>query len=420
MSEKNKIKVSVVMPIFNMENYVETAIESWLKQSLHQKELICIDDCSTDTSLSILKEYERRYSNVHVFSMESNQGAGRIRKKAMEFVEGQYVSFLDADDKYLNTNALEILYNTAIEGECDISGGLLKIFNENKIIEYPRFRDMFLGEDYLYRDLKYQDFLDDYLFQGFLFNVDFLKRNKIEFPPLRRYQDPPFLVKSLFYANRIRVVNIEVYGYRYEYKNVKYTSESVMDLLNGLLLNMEFADVHNLDGLFKKTIDRLNIDYLEILQQGLRFHNYNFIERLLYAHRLAEKRGYKIEILEYLFYLERKSSRIAEYKIVQKLRGNFSEKNRIILYGAGDVGQSIFSSITIDHICNVVLWVDHFKAGKFQNGRILYDINDINTISEDYDYILIGINKMEISKQVKSDLILYGVTEEKIIEWVNL
>lgn len=407
------------MPIYNMEKYVETAIESWLEQTIDDKELICVDDCSTDRSLDILKRYEKKYANISVHTMESNQGVGCVRRKAMSLVQGEYVGFLDADDKYLNPNALQMLYDAAVESDSDVSGGLLSNYTEHEVKEYPRFRCLFdSGVPWI--DLKYEDFQDDYFFQGFIYRTSFLKENKIEFPPFLRNEDPPFLVRALYFSNNIRIVNVEFYGHREGHKKVDYTTESIMDLFEGFLMNMKFADEFRLMRLFNKTVKRLNVDYLYVLYQGLLSGNRHFLGKLVEADQMVMKYGLQIGILEYVFYLTKESDKFNVFQAMLKLREPLSKCKKLILYGAGNIGKIIFSAIMADDLCEIVMWIDHYKSGNRLNGRMLYDITDIKKLGRDYDRILIGIDHVSISQQVKEELKSQGISEDIIIEWVNL
>lgn len=90
-------KVSVIMPVYNCENFLKDSIESILNQTLSDLELICVDDGSSDNSLKILKDYERRDSRVKVFALD-HRGGGDARNFALNHICGEYLYFMDADD----------------------------------------------------------------------------------------------------------------------------------------------------------------------------------------------------------------------------------------------------------------------------------------------------------------------------------
>lgn len=105
-------KVSVIIPVYNAEKYLGQCLDSICAQSLKEIEILCVDDGSSDTSLEILKEYESRDSRIKVLSQE-NGGAGAARNYGLRAANGEYLSFLDADD-FFEPDMLESAY---LEGE---------------------------------------------------------------------------------------------------------------------------------------------------------------------------------------------------------------------------------------------------------------------------------------------------------------
>ena len=128
--ENAKIKVSVVMPVFNAGEYLSHAAHGVLGQSLEEIELICIDDGSTDDSVQVMKEMQRRDSRVRIITGK-NEGPSAARNKGLLEATGEYVIFLDADDFY-EKDLLQKLYNTAVEHSLDIAVTKFDIYNEDK------------------------------------------------------------------------------------------------------------------------------------------------------------------------------------------------------------------------------------------------------------------------------------------------
>ena len=98
MALYNNRTVSVIIPVYNVAKYIAHTIESVLKQSYKDVEIILVDDCSTDNSAEIIKKYTSFHSNVVSLQLESNQGAAVARNKALSTAKGRYVAFLDGDD----------------------------------------------------------------------------------------------------------------------------------------------------------------------------------------------------------------------------------------------------------------------------------------------------------------------------------
>ena len=98
-------KVSVIIPVYNVENYLHECLDSVLNQTLKEIEIICIDDGSTDNSLNILKEYAKKDSRIFL-SSRKNKGVGYTRNECIQNAHGEFIAFLDPDDYYPNNKIL--------------------------------------------------------------------------------------------------------------------------------------------------------------------------------------------------------------------------------------------------------------------------------------------------------------------------
>lgn len=115
-------KVSVIVPVYNVEKYIGRCIESIQEQTLTDWELILVDDCSPDNSIDIIQEYANKDSRIIVKRHEVNLGPMTARRWGDELACGDYITYCDGDD-ILPTDALESLYNTAIITEADMVSG---------------------------------------------------------------------------------------------------------------------------------------------------------------------------------------------------------------------------------------------------------------------------------------------------------
>ena len=116
------VSVSIIMPVYNDESVIEQALLSVVNQTLSDMELICINDGSTDNTLDILNDYSEKYDFIKVFTQE-NQGSGKARNYGMDLAEGEYIGYLDADDYFIDNDALERLYNTAVSNDANMATG---------------------------------------------------------------------------------------------------------------------------------------------------------------------------------------------------------------------------------------------------------------------------------------------------------
>ena len=130
-----KIKFSIMAPVYNVEKYLDACVESVLNQTYHNYELILIDDGSTDSSGKKCDEYAAKYPQIKVFH-KPNGGLMSARRYALEHIEGDWCIFLDSDDA-LEKGALETIYNYIFEYDCDcVIYRAKKVFDEKIIYTY--------------------------------------------------------------------------------------------------------------------------------------------------------------------------------------------------------------------------------------------------------------------------------------------
>ena len=130
--------ISVIMPVYNVESYLSNSLTSILEQTVQDITLICINDGSTDSSLSILEEYARRDARIVILNQE-NKGASAARNKGLDHVHTPYVTFIDADD-IVHPQYLEILLDAITEYDVDFVWCKDKKFYKDSEIEHERTR----------------------------------------------------------------------------------------------------------------------------------------------------------------------------------------------------------------------------------------------------------------------------------------
>ena len=112
------VKVSVIIPVYNVEPYLKQCMDSVVGQTLKDIEIICVDDGSTDNSLDILREYAAEDSRIQIIE-QKNAGAGAARNNGMRYATGKYLSFLDSDD-FFEPRMLEKAYDLAEKDQADL------------------------------------------------------------------------------------------------------------------------------------------------------------------------------------------------------------------------------------------------------------------------------------------------------------
>lgn len=129
--ENKNILISVIIPIYNAELYLQKCLDSVVNQTLKDIEVICVDDGSTDNSVDIIKKYMMSDSRIKLFQ-QSNKGAGAARNYGLKYAIGKYVHFLDSDD-WLDLSAYEKTHNVIEETKSDICIFLYTRYDNKKI-----------------------------------------------------------------------------------------------------------------------------------------------------------------------------------------------------------------------------------------------------------------------------------------------
>lgn len=256
------VKVSVIVPVYNMEKYMGVCLDSIISQTLKSIEVVCINDGSSDSSLDILNQYHEKDERVKVFN-QVNMGVSYARNRGLKNAEGEFVCFMDPDDFYPENNVLENLYNKAIENNALICGGSFSRYDNGKIItefegDYKKYT--FTKEGMV----DYRDYQFDFGYHRFLYNRKFLIDNDINFPPYRRCQDPPFFVKAMITAGKFYAVPQVVYRYRkgIQAKPASWPTQKFYDMLHGYLDDLVMAKDNKLELLHTLTVKRIEDDYV--------------------------------------------------------------------------------------------------------------------------------------------------------------
>ena len=216
MSGNSEPLVSIVIPIYNAEQYLEESIRSVLDQSYGNLQIICVDDGSTDNSLKIAEKLKNDDSRIVLISKE-NEGAGVARNKGMEVAQGKYVYFFDADD-YLRKNAIKTLVKTAEKHSADIVLFGYYKFNDNKktkVAYSPKVLRVPLNK------VITPESISDRLYQADhgmpwnkFYNLDFVKKTGVEFQALKNTNDEFFSRITTVEADGIVFINKVLAGYR--------------------------------------------------------------------------------------------------------------------------------------------------------------------------------------------------------------
>lgn len=332
------IMVSVIIPVYNAEEYLKECLDSVLNQTMKNQELICIDDGSTDNSLLILQDYHKIDSRVQVL-MQENQGSGSARNRGLKAARGKYIAFLDADDFWYDEFALEVIINTAEKMSCNVLGSFWGYYKNGQYERSNLHREYFeRGETG--RWIEFKDEQNCFNYGSYLFKRKFLIDNHIFFPPYIRFQDPPFLVKALTKACSYYVIPTDWYCYRTVYKRALSTTRKTVDFVKGVLDVCEVAEKNQFWEISKDMISRINVASPYIINAIMR-GNTELLVLLDKVNQYVTDKCVKLEPV--LFVKDSIYNRCQ--MIVDEFWCRAKIMDRLIIYGAGFYGNLLLKQL---------------------------------------------------------------------------
>lgn len=253
---KTMTKVSIIVPVYNVEQYLKRCLDSIVNQTFEDYEIICVNDCSPDNSQSILEEYASEYPGlIKVVVNNKNLGLGKTREHGLSVAEGQYVMFIDSDD-YIKKDYIETYYKAMCKKDVDIIiGGYTRDIDGNFTVHNVADSEWSLVT-YPIACAK-------------LYKKSFLLDNKIVFPEIRCGEDIYFSM-SLFYHNAT-FYTINYAGYYYYFNRKSITGS----------MNYEKNHEEFVKTIFSEFMD--NYDINNLTEPRRRVIEYNYIANMVNA-----------------------------------------------------------------------------------------------------------------------------------------
>lgn len=327
--ENVKPDISVIIPTYNVEKYIEECIDSLRKQTWENFEIICVDDGSTDKTVEILQDYEKEDKRIKVLSMEHCGLAGVMRNKGIQIARGEYCLFLDGDD-FFESEMLEHSLKKAREDDADICLFDARLYNE-KSKKYKKI-DYIIQKDYIPDKIPFEGKTNPYLFNittgcpwSKLIRKKLIDDNHIRYMELPRSNDVYFIFLAMALASRITVLEEVFVNYRQSgtslqannartpldwYTAMKTLKEKLIELdlykeVETSFRNLVFGvGIYNLCSL--KTAEAFGQVYTKIKQDFLKeFDLEEFREEECYSYNRQKYEIYlkirQYDIQEYLF-----------------------------------------------------------------------------------------------------------------------
>lgn len=382
---KEKFKISIVVPIYNEEKYLDECIFSITNQTYRNLEIILVDDGSTSSCAKKCDSYCLKDSRIRVFH-KKNEGLFKARRDGINIATGEYIGFVDADDwieKDFYKEMVKMMEKapdiiTSSNYYRDYSNGVSEVF-DNKRTGYWE-KDEFESEVLPYF-IKTTDFFDTEFPASmcvFLFKAQMIRKviNKIN-KDLKMSEDCVVVIMSLLSANSFAVTPYRGYHYRYNIESMCHYTKNVKEALK--------EAYEAIDGEIEKSIyDQRN---LQKKNDFVLFHN------LMHT--------------AYHEVLKLSDDFLFPYSNVRK-------GSKIIIYGAGTTGKQMYKAIQGNNEYEIKAIAD--KNWKSYKDGELTVIAPEDILQYDFDYIVIAILYANVRKQVKQSLVELGIEIDKIAE----
>lgn len=365
-------QISVVLPVYNVEEYLRQCLDSLANQTFEDFEVICVNDGSGDSSLSILEEYASEDERFKIISQE-NKGLSGARNTGMDYIKGKYTIFVDSDD-WLELNALEKLYNKITALDSDILMYKFRFFNQDSE-QYSE--SVFTNLEVIDASLENKNFnyrdVSDILFKishapfNKLYKTSFLREAGIKFPENFNYEDLYFFYMVFFKTEKVSVFRDEsLYNYRIRNNSISTTGNErsfdifeILDLTQDNLKNVNIYSkvkddflmfvIVNLKYVYLRLNERLRNQYLQKMKEKYEFYSLNqvkkdhlntwhFDDRVFYQAIAVSSNGIEFELNYKKLYYEFLANHY------EGVIGQLSNENQVLAQKNNDLKEQLANS----------------------------------------------------------------------------
>lgn len=386
-------KISIIIPIYNVREYLAKCIESVINQTYQDIEIICVDDGSTDGSYEICEYYKKKDSRIKVVH-KINEGIVSARQTGLKIANGEYVGFVDGDD-WIDEKMYESMIRNMEKSNVDmVETGVIDSYNS-----FTEKERKYKLKEGIYKSEKFKkNILNNLIYDGKFYNygvVSVYLWNKLF---KRKYITECYM--KLDYKQSMFEDFVSVYPYLIKHQSIAIINKAFYHyrVVNNSTKRRDLKNANEVLLLHVKTIKECinNSKYKNMLLLQL---NYFMLFFLLI---------YNIKIFDLL-----SQNILIPY-------GGITHNDIVILYGCGVNGINIYRYLKQNSECKIVNWVDkNFKNINFTNIGIKYAINSPETINcnEKAKIIITPLNET-VAEWIKEDLKNKGISDEKIL-WIE-
>lgn len=395
------IKVSVIVPIYNVEKYVAQCLESVQRQTLDSFEILCIDDQSTDNSMEIVEKYAAIDNRIKIIKHNKNRGLSAARNTGLENAKGKYIYFLDSDDMII-PETLKELYICAEQNELD------EIYLDIKNIYEPETKELkgidkkiskhypeiYSGQELFYLFAEDQTMKIGVYYQ--FYKKSFLSENNIYFYEGILHEDALFSFLCAMNAKRVMNINKEYYLYRQHKNSIMYSfNENRAKSMYIVLIEIfKYWNTHIFSEKVNKAIavyfERLYLSFLyykDCCKMGENLDIGSYAEKSLYRLLLRKVKRY---------------ATLSEEKVIR-----LKKAKSIVIFGAGKAAKDIIQILQKENIRISAVVVSNIEVtAEIICGLRVRKLDEIIE-NKDEQTVIIAVTQ-KYSKEVQEKLLKLG------------
>lgn len=371
--------VSIIVPVYNSNLYLDECLESIINQTYKFIEIILVNDGSTDNSQEICNHYARKDNRVTVIS-QSNKGVVLARKQGIRNAHGEYITFIDSDD-YIAKDYIQTMLNNIGDSDMVTSALILKDRIWEDEIDEGIYDISFKSEvinNMIYKKGTSKNGLVTHITIK-LFRTDIVKKMMDTVDDYVYYgEDAEFVYKYILRCNKVTITKYKGYYYRENESSITHVvHDDFLISVNRMYLSLKED--------FEKS--QYKDQLIPQLEKWINMHI-----------RIAPKKmGFIIDNINYII----------------PCKAQISNRN-IIVYGAGNVGKDYIRQIIREKLCIDYIWVDKNYALKEEwMGVNVSSLDDV--LDYPFDYVIIAVYNEKVMYEIKEELVELGIDIQKII-----
>lgn len=373
--------LSVIVPIYNADEYLPQCLDSIINQTYKNLEIILVDDGSTDQSFDICNTYAIKDQRIKVIHKD-NDGLVNARKSGINYATGDYIGYVDADD-FIEPDYFEKMIRVGEESKADIvaAGHYHDIGDDSSIIRNGICEGIYMTKD-LFAKLLYNGKFFEYgitpQVYTKIFRADILKKAQLNVPANIVAGEDAAVTYPCICAGQVICIT-DIVGYHY------------VQHMGSMTKTPYSNEVQRVDTLISYLMQSFN-------KMGL---------ISLFEKQIMVYRNYLLALRQIKEFDKDGSTILAPY-------GGLKEKDRVIIYGAGVLGQKIYSYLDSDQRVKIVSWLDK-NYMIYRNDKLpVFNPKKIVALEGQYDYVIIANITETVATSIKRYLLDMGVDIDKI------